>query len=243
MQEAFLRSIRAIDLRRLRLPALALFCFFYVFGTTWLFACRFGINDNYGVLVYAQHGFVSILMGAPLVKLLHLGYTTLPGIAWFGLCYYLFHVLSLFVWLWSFSRVFRPWWLASAFSLAFLGYYLPYLLYLDYTETSMMLCAASLVWALLEVIEERPSILRFLMPGAMFALGALARPEVPLGSLSYALPLALLVALWRLREQASVKQATRLALIGLVFFAPMLVNLAADAAYSQFGETPRNCST
>lgn len=230
---------QSIDIRRLRLPALALLSFAYVFGSHWLFMCRYGINDNYGILEYAQHGMPSILTGLALVKLLHLAYSMLPGVAWHGLCYYLFHVLSVFVWLWSFSRVFRPWWLAAAFSAVFLGYYLPYLLFLDYTTTSAMLCAGSLVWVFLEVLEERPGYLRFLAPGVMFTLGVLARPEVPLGSLSYAFPLALLVIVWNIRRQALRRGISRLALISLMFFAPMLLNLAGNAVYDVYFKSPQ----
>lgn len=227
------------DVDRLRLPALALLSFVYVFGSNWLFLCRYGINDNYGILEYAQHGMPSILTGLALVKLLHLAYSTAPGVPWHGLCYYLFHVLSVFVWLWSFSRVFRPWWLAAAFSTVFLGYYLPYLLFLDYTTTSAMLCAGSLVWAFLEVLEEAPGYLRFLAPGVMFTLGELARPEVPLGSLSYAFPLALLVIFWKMRLQTLRRAVPRLALISLIFFAPMLVNLAGNTVYAVYFKSPQ----
>jgi len=230
---------RTFDIDRLRLPALALLSFIYVFGSNWLFMCRYGVNDNSGVLEYAQLGLPSAAMGVPLVKLLHLGYTLLPALPWYGLCYYLFHVLSIFVWLWSFSRIFRPWWLSGIFSLAFLGYYLPFVLLLDYTDTAMMLCAASLSWLLLEAMEQRPGHMRFLAPGLMFALGALARPEVPLGSLAYAFPLAVLVLLARMRLQPFAKEIPRLALIGLIFFAPMAVNLAADAVYRQYIESPQ----
>src|SRR5690348_12218415 len=141
---------QTFDVGCLRVPALALLSFVYVFGIIWSFkTIRFGINDNTGVLEYAQHGLPSAAMGVPLVKLLYLGYSTLPAVPWYGLCYYLFQVLGVFVWLWSISRVFRPWWLAGLFSLVFIGYYLPGVLYLDYTGTAMMLCAASLTWVFL----------------------------------------------------------------------------------------------
>lgn len=230
---------RTFDIGRLRLPALVLLSFAYVFGSHWLFMCRYGVNDNGGVLEYAQLGLPSAAMGIPLVKLLHLGYRLLPTLPWYGLCYSLFHMLSVFVWLWSFSRVFRPWWLAAGFSVVFLGYYLPFILYLDYTDTAMMLCAASLTWIILDVMEERPGYLRFLGAGVMFALGEMARPEVPLGSLAYAFPLALLALLWRSRRRPFARTIPAVALITAIFFAPLVVNLAGVAAYRQYAETPQ----
>lgn len=230
---------QSFDIGRLRLPGLALLAFAYVFGTTLLFMVRFGTNDNIGVLEYAQLGLPSAAMDIPLVKLLHLGYILLPALSWYGLSYYLFNVLSVFVWLWSFSRVFRPWWLAALFSLVFLGYYLPFVLYLDYTNTAMMLCAASLSWIFLEVMEERTGYLRFLGPGLMFMLGSMARPEVPLGSLAYAFFPALLVIFWRLRAQPWVNELPRLAVITAIFFAPMVVNLAGDTVYRDYFESPQ----
>lgn len=226
-------------MHRYTLSLLALISITYVFGSIWLFECRYGVNDNGAVLEYIQRGLPIAFTGILLTKLLHLGYTLVPEMPWFGLWFYTMHVLSVCAWLWLLSRVFRPWWLAGLFILIFLGYYLPFLLYLDYTDTAMMLCWASLGSVLLMVMEQRPGHLRFLAPGILFMLGELARPQVPLGCLAYAFPLAILVSFCQLSDRPSGVEIRRLALVGLIFFAPAVVNLAVDTAYRHYGEDPQ----
>ena len=239
MKELVQRVIQAFQKYDLSLLGLALFSVAYVFGSAHFLGSKYLDNDNIGILEYARHGLPINYTGTLLIESLHLAYTLAPDVPWYGLGLYAAHVLSVFLWLWLFFRVLRPWWVACIFDLVFLGYYSTFLMDLDYTSTAAMLCASSLTWVLLDVMERRAAYLRFLGAGVIFALGWQARPQAPLGSLAYILPVALLVVAWCLRERPLGKEARRSALIAVVFFAPIVASMAADAAYRHFTLTPQ----
>jgi hypothetical protein len=69
------------------------------------------------------------------------------------------------------------------FALLLLGYYLVFLIYLDYTSVSVMLCTASLTWGYLDVMERRAGWLHYLGLGLLFMLGMMVRPHGAPGSL------------------------------------------------------------
>lgn len=239
MKKFLPKAAPTFNTKALALPGLVLFSAVYVFGTACLLNCKYLINDNALILEYAKRGLPIPYSGMLFLKLLHLAYSTTPDMPWYGLSLYALHVVCVFLWLWFFSRVIRPWWLACIMVLGFLGYYLVFLIYLDYTSTAVMLCSTSLTWAFLEVMERRPGYLRFLGPGIVFLMGMQVRPQVPLGALAYVLPIALLVAMWCLHGRHFRFEARRLVLISLVFFAPLATGLATDTAYNQYALTPK----
>jgi len=233
------RVFRSFDMNGVRLPWLAVFSAVYVFGSACLFTCNYVTNDSALLLEYGKQGLPIAYMGVLFTGFLHLAYTAVPDMPWYGLSLYAMHVLSVFLWLWLLCRVFQSGWLAAMFSVPFLFYYLTFLIHLDYTSTAVMLCDASLAWVFLDTIEQDSGYLRFLGAGCVFLLGWLVRPEVPLGALAYALPLALMAALWRLRGKPPGPEVRRLVLIALVFFAPVAINIAGDAAYRHYALTPQ----
>ncbi len=239
VDNVFSRLFRCFDTHRFRLLGLAIFSAVYVFGCACLFTCDYVTNDSALLLEYGKQGLPIAYMGMLFTGFLHLAYTAVPDMPWYGLSLYAMHVLSVFLWLWLLSRVFQPRWLAMVFSAAFLAYYLTFLIHLDYTSTAIMLCDVSLAWVFLDAMEQKTGYLRFLGAGGVFTLGWLVRPEVPLGALAYALPLALMAAFWRLREQPLAGEVRRLALISLVFFAPVVVNIAGDTVYRHYTLTPQ----
>jgi len=125
-------------------------------------------NDDVAIMDYAAQGFSMPYAGIFFTSLLHLAYLRFPETAWYAMALYGLHVLALYIWLTLVFRVFRPVWLAALFALLLLGYYLVFLLYLDYTSTSIMLCTASLTWAYLDVMERRAGYLRYLLPELVF---------------------------------------------------------------------------
>jgi hypothetical protein len=218
---------------------LALASIAYVYISVWLISPSYMVNDNIQIMDYAIHGFPIDYVGVLFTNLLHIAYTASPDVPWYGLSLYALHILSIFLWLCMLWRVFHPRWLAATLSVIFLGFYLTFIIYLDYTSTSVMLCLASLTWAFLDIMEHRPGQLRFLGPGLVFMLGMLARPQAALGAIVYVAPLALLAALWRLRSSELKTEARRLALVALVFFAPAAVNLLGDTGYRHYNMTPQ----
>src|SRR5690348_1805075 len=170
-------------------------------------------NDDVTIADYAMQGFAVRYMGIFLTSLMHLGYTWRPDVAWYGLVLYACHFLSVYLWLSLLFRVFRPWWLGALSALLFLGSYLVFLVYLDYTSTSVMLCCVSLSWAYLGVIQRRPGWLHYLALGLVFMLGMMVRPQAAPGALLYTLPIGLLAAWTCLREQSLGPELKRLALI------------------------------
>lgn len=199
MNKIFQGLLWGSNLNRFRLPLLALCSATYVFVFVCRFTCHYVTNDSTLIMEYTRLGLPIAYIGLPLSGLLHIAYSAAPNAPWYAISLYIAHVISVLVWLWLLFRVFRPWWLAGAFSIVFLTYYLEFLVNLDYTSTAVMLCAASVIWAMLEVMERTPGYWRILGSGLLFLLGWLVRPQVPLGALAYALPLALMAALWSLR--------------------------------------------
>jgi len=209
------------------LTLLAIAC---VYGIpAWIMPC-FIEGDNDAIADFAAHGFPVPYAGILFTSALHWGYSLAPDYPWFAAALYCGHMLSLSLWLCLLWRVFRPLWLAVAFSLVLVLYELRMLVFLDYTSTSVMLCASAMAWAFLDVIERRPGRLRPLLWGLVFMLGMLVRPQGATGTLAFLLPAGLWVSLLALRGRAPLPELRRLALVALLFFAPALADLAADTA-------------
>jgi len=196
-------------------------------------------NDDVAIMDYATQGFTMPYAGVFFTSLLHVGYVHFPETAWYAIALYGLHVLALYIWLTLVFRVFRPVWLAALFALLLLGYYLVFLIYLDYTSTSIMLCTAGLTWGYLDVMERRAGYLRYLLPGLVFMLGMLVRPQGAPGSLAYTLPIGLLAAWVSLRGLESRPEVRRLLLIGALFLAPALVEDGLDHAWRACSATPQ----
>lgn len=234
-----LEGLTGPDRRERLLPlALAALSFAFVLLTLALVTPSYMVNDNIEIMDYAIHGLPISFIGVALTGFLHLLYATVPQLPWYGLTLYALHVLSIFLWLSLIFRILRPRWFALAAGVLFLGYYLPYLVFLDYTATSVMLCLSSLTWALLDVMEHRTDRLRFLALGGVFLLGMLARPQGVLGAFAYMLPIALMTTLWRIHTGGFKGEAGKLALVALIFFAPSAINFAADSAYRHYCPIP-----
>lgn len=234
-----LEGRRDPDRRERLLPlALAAVAIAFVLFSVELITPSYMVNDNIEIMDYAIHGLPISFIGVALTGFLHLLYDAAPELPWYGLTLYALHVLSIFLWLSLIFRILRPRWFAFAAALLFLGYYLPYLVFLDYTATSVMLCLSSLTWALLDVMERRTDRLRFLALGCVFLLGMLARPQGVLGALAYMLPIALMVALWRIHTGGFKGEIGKLALVAAIFFAPSALNFAADSAYRHYCPIP-----
>jgi hypothetical protein len=218
--------------------ALLLFSLVFVCLSLTLIRPQYIENDDVTILDFAVRGFMVPYVGVLFTDFLHLVYSAVPTLPWYGLSLYALHVLALCLWLALLWRVFRPAWLAVAFTLVLLGYYLIFLFYLNYTSTSVMLCASCLSWACLDALERRPGLLRYALLGLVFALGMLARPQGATGTLAYMLPLTLVTAVSCLRGQPWAKETARLVLIAAVFFTPPLLNFAVDTVLRHYTATP-----
>jgi hypothetical protein len=195
----------------------------------WITPC-FIEGDNDAIADFAAHGFPVPYAGILFTTLLHWGYSAAPSFGWYAATLYAGHVLSLSLWLALLWRVFRPVWFAVAMSLVFMLYELRMLVFLDYTATSVMLCASAMAWAFLDVLERHPGRLRPLLWGLVFMLGMWVRPQGATGALAFLLPAGLWVLLLALRGRPTAAELRRLAVVALLFFAPALADLAADAA-------------
>jgi len=223
----------------LRELGLAVFAVLFVCLSVSLLTPSYMENDDVTIADFAVQGFQVRYMGVFLTGLMHLGYAHFPDVAWYGLMLYACHFLSVYLWLSLIFRVFRPWWSAAPFALLFLGFYLVFLVYLDYTSTSVMLCCVSLSWAYLDVLERRPGWLRYAALGLVFMLGAMVRPHGAPGALIYTLPIGLLAAWVCLRERPWRPELGRLALVTLLFLAPAAVEFGLDQAWRAYSATPQ----
>ena len=203
-----------------------------------LFTPSYMINDDVTLMDYAIRGIAAPYAGIFFTSLLHMAYVHFPEIAWYAIALYAIHVLTVYLWLTLVFRVFRPLWLAAVFALLLLGYYLLFLIQLDYTSTSIMLCSAALTWAYLDVMERRAGYLRYLLPGFVFMLGMLVRPQGAPGSIAYTLPIGLLAAWVSLRGHAIKPELRRLLLVGILFLTPALVENGLDHAWRTYTATP-----
>jgi hypothetical protein len=195
-------------------------------------------NDDVTIADYAMQGFAVRYTGIFFTSLLHLGYAHFPNVAWYGVALYTCHFLSVYLWLSLLFRVFRPWWLGVLLALLFLGFYLVFLVYLDYTSTSVMLCCASLTWAYLDVMERRGGWLYYPLLGLVFTLGMMVRPHGAPGSFIYTLPIGLLAAWVCLREHPPRAELKRLVVVTLLFLAPAALEFAADQVWRVASATP-----
>lgn len=186
--------------------ALMLVAIVYVIASVHLMAPSYLVNDNIAIMDYAIQGWPIDFIGILLTRFLHFAYGTLPSIPWYGLSLYVLHCLSVFLWLRLIWRAFRPWWLASMISAIFLLYYFFFLIFLDYTSTGAMLCMVALGWVSLDVLERRSGYGRFVLPGLVFMLGMVARPQAVLGAMAYGFPVVCIVAFWRLETCARENQ-------------------------------------
>lgn len=196
-------------------------------------------NDNVTIADFAAHGYPVRYVGIFFTSLVHLLYSAFPGPGWFGIALCLLDALALALWLTLLWRVCRPAWLASIFSLVVCCFFLRYLIYLDYTTTSVLLCMASLCWACSDVLGRKSGWLRFLLLGAAFALGMWARPHGGWGALAYSLPILLWAAWLSLRGRIWGPESRRLLIIALLFLAPAALNLVADSAWRAYTTTPQ----
>ena len=239
---------------------------YVVFGA-WSTSPRFGANDNLAILDFLIHGHTVPYCGVLFTGLLHFAYQVLPSVPWYALSLYSLHALSVFLWLVLLRRVFKPWWATIGVMLVFLTYYIQFLALLDYTSTSVMLCMSSLCFAMVEVVQNRAAGWRFALLGVVFTLGVMVRTDGGLGAVAFALPMVVFVVLLRLRERVSQNhtgdggaqahpmgvftallrfriapfktEALHLAFIALVFFAPVMADMAVDAGYRQLTLTPQ----
>ena len=200
---------------------------------------RYMVNDDVGIILDARGGYAVRYVGILLTSLLHWGYAAVPDLPWLGLALYGLHALALFAWLKLLWRATLPRWLAWLLTPVVLGYYLVFLLHLDYTAASVMLSLAGVTWACVMVLERQTGLVRYLLPGLLFMLGMIVRPQGAPGALAYGLPLALVAAVACLRDQSWKPEARRLVLVALVFFAPAALNYAVDAAWRQATLTPQ----
>lgn len=222
--------------------ALALVSLAYVVITIHVMAPRYIVNDNIINMNFIIGGYPVDYMGVFFTELLHQAYVMQPAVPWYGLSLYALQVVAVYMWLTLIWRAFRPWWLAAVFGLVIFVYYAIFLIELDYTSTSEMLCVSSLVWACLDVLERRPGYLRYLLTGLVFTLGMLARPQGVIGSFACVLPIAIMAAVYCLRERPLRLELPHLALVIAVFFAPAILNLAADTAYRHLTLTPQQAA-
>ena len=210
----------------------------FVCIVVWLGHPAYQNNDDVGIMLFAVGGVPVDYVGALLRDLWHLGYTAAPGVPWYGLSLYAGHVVAVWVWFLLLSRVFRPGWLAALFACLFLACYLPFLLHLSYTSTSMMLCMAGGVWACLLVTEGERRYWRLLTAGAVFMLGMLVRPEAAEAALAYGLPVALLAAAYALRDSKWRTAWRGLGAAALLFFIPAALNQVYETAYWHYAVAP-----
>ena len=228
--------------RFISVVALACVALAYVVIGPHLLHPRYIVNDNIINLNFIIAGYPLDYMGVFLTVLLHRAYVSQPAIPWYALCLYLMHVISVFMWLSLIWRVFKPWWVALAFSGVLFACYLFFLVELDYTSTSEMLCISSLAWACLEVLERPPGYLRYLALGVVFTLGMLVRPQGVIGAFACVLPAALMIVGHCLRERPTRQEMLRLILIVVVFLAPAALNWTADSAYRRYTLTPQQAA-
>lgn len=214
----------------------------YVMIGSHLLHPRYIVNDNIINLNFIVAGYPVDYMGIFLTGLLHRAYALQPAVPWYALCLYGVHVMAVFMWLKLFWRVFKRWWLAAAFSAAFFAYYLSFLIELDYTSTSELLCISSLAWACLEVLERRPGYWRYLGLGVVFMLGISVRPQGFIGAVACVFPVAFMIAGYCLRERRTREELLRLVFTVTIFLTPALLNCAADAAYRQITLTPQQAA-
>lgn len=223
----------------LKQAALALLALGFVCMSLWRFTPSYMANDDVTIMDYATQGFAMPYAGIFFTSLLHIGYVHFPDIAWYAIALYGLHVLAVYLWLMLIFRVFRPLWLAVVFALLMLGYYLVFLIHLDYTSTSIMLCTAALSWAYVDVMERHAGYLHYLLPGLVFMLGMVVRPQGAPGALAYTLPIGLLAAWVSLRGLAPRPELRRLLLIGAVFLAPAVMEAGLDQAWRAYSATPQ----
>ena len=219
------------------LVALAAVVFVWVVPA-WITPC-FIEGDNDAIADFAARGFPVPYTGILFTFLVHWGHSLTPDYSWYAAALYAGHMLSLALCLCLLWRVLRPVWLALGLSLVLMLYELRLLVFLDYTSTSVMLCTASMAWAFLDILERRPGRLRPLLWGLIFMLGMLVRPQGAVGALAFLLPAGFWVLLSALRGQARAMELRRLALVALLFFAPALVDLAADSALRAVTMSPQ----
>ena len=196
-------------------------------------------GDNNTIADFAAHGFPVPYQGILLTTMLHWGQALAPDYPWYGAALYVGHMLSLSLWLCLLWRVFRPVWLALGLSLVLMFFELRMLVFLDYTSTSVMLCASALGWAFLDVLERRPSRLRPVLWGLVFVCGMLVRPQGAIGAVAFLLPAGLWVLLLTLRDRPLAPEFRRLALVALLFFAPAAAGVVADMALRAVTLTPQ----
>ncbi|MGE5625847.1 MAG: hypothetical protein ACM3ZT_09905 [Bacillota bacterium] len=230
-----------LDRRReaLQTLGLALLSVAYVAVSVACLNTQYMINDDVGIIADARGGYAVRYVGIVLTSFLHWGYMISPGTPWLGLALYALHTVALFAWLKLLWRLFTPWWLAALFTPVFLGYCLVFLVYLDYTAASVMLALAGIAWASIRVVERQAEYRRFLLPGVLFMLGMIVRPQGAPGALAYGLPLALIAAVAALRGRPWKDGVRRLALATAVFFLPAAMNYAVDGLWRQAVLTPQ----
>lgn len=229
-------ALTSLGLRSLRL---ALLCVVFVVSIVSFLNLRYTVNDNTGIIDFMTGGYPIPYVGIALSSLLHQAYVLAPGVHWFAFTLYALQTLSLFLWLMLVWRVFRNRWLAAAGTLVVLGYYLGFIVSLDFTATSIMLCTVALSWACVQAVERRPGSLCFLGPGVVFAIGMLVRPQGASGTLAYALPLAVLTAVSCIRGRALMPEARRLGLAACLFLLPAVLNQGVDTLWRDAVRTPQ----
>lgn len=223
----------------LRMLGPVLVCLVFVSAVLSYLQLCYRVNDNIGIIDFATAGYPIPYVGILFSSALHQAYSSAPAVAWLGVSLYALNMLALSLWVMLVWRVFSPWWLAAVGTLVVFGYYLALLVWLDFTATSVMLCMVAVAWACVEVVERRSGILRLLLPGCVFALGMLVRPEGVYGALAYSFPLATIAAVTCLRGRPAAPEARRLCLAALLFLAPAILNFGVDAAWREAIRTPQ----
>lgn len=218
---------------------LALLCVVFVALVLGFLNLRYTVNDNTGIVAFMIDGQPIPYVGILLSSLLHQAYVAAPRLPWFALTLYALQTFSMFLWLTLVWRVFSRRWLAVGFSMVVFGYYLGFIVSLDFTATSVMLCMAALAWACVQTSERCPGNLRILTPGLMFMLGMLVRPDGAFGALAYALPSFVIVGIICINGRAFLPEAKRLGVAGLLFILPAVLNMGVDAVWRDAVRTPQ----
>jgi len=149
----------------------------------------YGVNDNVGILFYAEQGFISRFTSFFYMKLLHFLYQGNSEIPWYSLTLYLVHILSLFILLQSLVRI-------KSFGVFFIPFFIVYFYFysffitqVDYSSTSIMIGANSLFACLVLLSHRNVSIFQVLGLGLLFSLSFLIREPGAFAVLAYGLPI------------------------------------------------------
>lgn len=203
----------------------------------FFYPVHYEVNDDLGLENFLSNGFDAVFMTVLAGKLVKGLYSINPFVGFYPLFLFFVHSLSLTAVFYCVVSLFNN---ASRiikvelllFLCLILVFYAKALIALTFTTTAFLVGFSGVVLFCVFLVRHSDSLIELLLPGLLFGLSYLVRPDSAKGVLVFALPVLLLALLYYAKNHLY-----RMLVPALCFLSPVLVLICAEQVVYEFATT------